>query len=87
MKSVDLEILTPRDIFYKGKVESLRVELESGSEGYLPNHIWVRKLLKGKGICEIREAGSNEVRRIILKGGFVEIRDVFTVFTEDAEFI
>lgn len=87
MKTVELEILTPKDMFFKGEIESLSVDLITGNEGYLPNHVWVRKLLKDDGYCEFREAGETQNKKVHLKGGFVEIRDVFTVFTEDAEYV
>lgn len=87
MKSVKLEILTPHSMFFSGEVESLTVETHDGSEGYLHGHIWCRKLLKENSKVSIRKKGSDERTEAKVQGGFVEIRDVFTLFTEDAEWM
>ena len=86
MASTKLEILTPQDMFYSGEVESLTVQTLSGDEGYLPGHVWCRKLLKDDGKIRFREAGSAETKTAYIKGGFVEIRDIFTVYSEDASY-
>lgn len=85
MSSVKLEILTPRDKLFEGDVEYLQIDTVSGSEGFLPNHLWCRKLLKDEGKSAYRVVGETENRTFRFKGGFVEIRDRFTVYVEDAE--
>ena len=83
MATTTLEIITPRDRYFRGEVESLTVTTVEGSEGYLPGHVWCNKLLKEDGIATFTEVGTDTPKRIRLKGGYVEIREVFTVFTED----
>ena len=77
MNSVKLEVLTPHSMFFSGEVDSLTVETMSGSEGYLYGHTW----------CRIREKGKEKVKIAEVKGGFVEIRENFTLFVENAEWI
>jgi F0F1-type ATP synthase epsilon subunit len=85
MATTTLEIITPRDLYFRGEVESLTVTTVDGSEGYLPGHVWCNKLLKEDGIATFTETGASSPKRIRLKGGYVEIRDIFTVFTEAVE--
>ncbi len=82
-----LEILTPEEEIYTGEVEELDVITVKGSEGYLPGHVWCRKLLKEDGKVTFREPGSPEHRELKTRGGFVEVRDAFTVYAESAEWI
>ena len=83
MNSVKLKVLTPHSMFFSGEVDSLTVETMSGSEGYLYGHTWCRKLLKANSKIKIRE----KVKIAEVKGGFVEIRENFTLFVENAEWI
>lgn len=87
MNSVKLEVLTPHSMFFSGEIEALTVETMGGSEGYLYGHTWCRKLLKKNGKIKIREKGSEGFKVAKVKGGFVEIRDNFTLFAEDAEWV
>lgn len=87
MKAIKLEILTPHSMFFSGEVESLTVETMDGSEGYLHGHVWCRKLLKKDSKVSIRKKGEEKRIEAKVQGGFVEIRDIFTLFTEDAEWI
>lgn len=87
MNSVKLKVLTPHSMFFSGEVDSLTVETMSGSEGYLYGHTWCRKLLKANSKIKIREKGKEKVKIAEVKGGFVEIRENFTLFVEDAEWI
>lgn len=89
MSSAKLEIITPNDMFYDGEVETLMAETVDGDEGYMPNHVWCCKLLKAEGKLRLRETGApsgpNGLKVAKIKGGFVEIRDHFVVYAEDAE--
>ena len=87
MKTTTLEILTPKEKMFAGEIESLIVDTVTGSAGYLPGHIWCHNLLKDKGTAQFREPGAADFRVLNIRGGFVEIRDIFTVYTEDAEWI
>lgn len=87
MKTTKLEILTPRDKVFTGEVESLIIDTVSGSTGFLPGHVWCQSLLKENGSVQFREPGHSEFRRLTTKGGYVEIRDIFTVYTESAEWV
>ncbi len=87
MKTTKLEILSPKDMIFTGEVESLIVDTVVGSAGYLPGHVWCRNLLKEQGTVSFRKPGSDTLCKLKTRGGFVEIRDIFTVYTEDAEWI
>lgn len=81
--SVKLEILTPHAMVYTGEIESLITQTVSGDEGFLPGHVWCLKLLREDGKVQFREAGSSEFKTVKVNGGYVEIRDTFTVYSED----
>lgn len=89
MSSAKLEIITPSDMFYDGNVEILMAETKDGDEGYMPNHVWCCKLLKDEGKIRFREeggpAGQAGLKVVDFKGGYVEIRDHFVIYTEDAK--
>ena len=87
MKTTKLEILTPREKVFAGEVESLIVDTVNGSAGYLPDHVWCHCLLKEHGTVQFREPGHADFRRLKAHSGYVEIRDVFTVYTEDVEWL
>lgn len=87
--SVKLEIITPTDMFYTGDVEILMAQTVDGDEGYMNNHVWCYKLLKDEGKVKFREegapAGPTGLKVVDVKGGgYVEIRDHFVVFAEEA---
>ena len=82
--SVKLEIVTPRDSFYKGEVEMLVLDTTSGSEGYMTRRQWCCKLLADPGRLKVVEKDGTE-KHAEIHGGFVEIRDDFVVYTEKAE--
>ncbi len=85
MATTKLEIITPREMYFNGEIESLTVTTVNGSEGFLPGHVWCRKLLSGDGKAMFRESGTGKEHTLLLTGGYVEIRDNFTVFTEEVE--
>jgi F-type H+-transporting ATPase subunit epsilon len=89
MSSAKLEIITPDSMFYSGDVDILMADTVGGEEGYMPRHVWCCKLLKENGKVKLREAGApagpEGLKTAVIKGGYVEIRDHFVVYTEGAE--
>lgn len=89
--TVQLEIVTPKEIFYSGEVEMLIVKSEEGYEGFLPHHQWAVKLLTKEGRLKIREAGAPAgpagLRTAEVRGGVVEIRDHFMVYVDEAKWV
>lgn len=86
-KTVLLEIITPREMFFSGQVEMLAVTTDDGQEGFLSGHLWCVKLLAEKGLLKIREPGRKELRYVRTKSGYVDIKDRFVVYTEEAEWL
>lgn len=84
-RSVKLEIITPREMFYTGQVEMLSVPTVSGQEGFMAGHIWCVKLLTAEGDVKIREAGVSQLKTAVIHGGYVDIKDDFIVYTDGAE--
>lgn len=84
-KHVSLEVITPREMFYRGQVEMLIVPTKDGEEGFMVNHVWCVKLLAGSGQIKIREAGAKDFKTAKIKGGHVDIKDRFVVYTDEAE--
>jgi F0F1-type ATP synthase epsilon subunit len=87
MSTVKLDIYTPSVEFFSGEIESLIVRTIDGDEGFLPGHSWANELLAENGIVRIREPGQKKFKTARTTGGYVEIRDHFVVFTENAEWI
>ena len=86
-RTVELEIITPREMFYRGQVEMLSVTTTEGQEGFMANHAWCIKLLKEEGKLKIREAGSNVLKEAWVKGGHVDIKEHFVVYVDEAEWV
>lgn len=86
-KLVELEIITPREMFYRGQIEMLSVTTTEGQEGFLANHAWCIKLLQATGKLKIREAGSNTLKEARVKGGHVDIKEHFVVYVDEAEWV
>jgi len=55
-----------------------------GYEGFLANHAWACKLL-GTGIMRIKEPGTKEFKIAATTGGFIDVKDRVTIFTDAAE--
>ena len=79
-----LEVITPERLFYEGEVEMVIVRTTLGYEGFLANHAWACKLL-GTGIMRLRESGAKEFRHASITGGFIDVKDRITIFTDAAE--
>ena len=84
-KGVMLEVITPREMFYSGQVEMVVVPTTEGEEGFMAHHVWCVKLLAEKGQVRIREIGAKDLKVINVKGGHVDIKDRFVVYTDEAE--
>lgn len=83
-KGVLLEVITPREMFYSGQVELVVVPTTEGKEGFMAHHVWCVKLLAEKGRVKIREVGAKNLKLIDIKGGHVDIKDRFVVYTDEA---
>lgn len=86
MAGVQVEIITPSELFYKSVTESLTCTTTDGEEGFLPKHAWCCKLLSEKGRVRVKTP-EGTYKTASIKGGYVEIRDNFVVFTQEAEWI
>lgn len=80
-----LEVITPREMLYSGRVEMVIVPTSEGEEGFMAHHIWCVKLLAEKGKVRIRETGAKDLKIINIKSGYVDIKDRFVVYTDEAE--
>lgn len=83
-RKVMLEIITPRELFYAGEVEMLIVTTTDGEEGFMANHAWCVKLLAEKGRVKLRENRGDEMKIARIKGGHVDIKEHFVVYTDEA---
>ena len=83
-KTFRLEVITPERLFYEGDVEMVIVRNLVGYEGFLANHAWACKLL-GTGILRIKEPGAKDFRIAATTGGFIDVKERVTIFTDAAE--
>lgn len=83
-KSIQLEVITPSKLFYKGDVELVIVRTLTGDEGFMANHTWACKLLAA-GELWIQEAGSKDFKIAALAGGYVDVKDEIVIFADAAE--
>lgn len=81
---MQLEVITPSKLFYKGDVELVIVRTLTGDEGFMANHIWAVKLLAA-GELWFQEAGAKDFRIAALAGGYVDVKDNIVIFTDAAE--
>jgi F-type H+-transporting ATPase subunit epsilon len=79
-----LDIITPEKLFYRGEIELVIARTLTGDEGFMANHTWACKLL-ATGELWIQEAGQKDFRIAAVSGGFIDIKDKFTIFTDYAE--
>jgi F-type H+-transporting ATPase subunit epsilon len=79
-----LDIITPEKLFYRGEIELVIARTLTGDEGFMANHTWACKLLD-TGELWIQEAGAKDFRIAALSGGFIDIKDKFTIFADYAE--
>lgn len=83
-KTFKVEVITPERIFYEGDVEMVIVRTTLGYEGFMANHAWACKLL-GTGIMRLKEHDAKEFKHAAVTGGFIDVKDRVTIFTDAAE--
>ena len=83
-KSMQLEVITPSKLFYKGDIELVIVRTSTGDEGFMAGHSWAVKLLDA-GELWIQEAGSKDFKIAALAGGYVDVKEDIVIFTDAAE--
>lgn len=85
-RSVNLEIITPSKMFYKGDVELVIVRTLSGDEGFMYGHSWACKLLDIGELC-IQEKGTakNDFKIAAVSGGFIDVKDSIIIYTDAIE--
>ncbi|MDD4564035.1 MAG: ATP synthase F1 subunit epsilon [Eubacteriales bacterium] len=83
-KSMQLEVITPSKLFYKGEVELVIVRTLTGDEGFMAGHTWAVKLLDA-GELWFQEAGSKDFRVTAIAGGYIDVKDNIIIFTDAAE--
>lgn len=83
-RTVLLEVVTPEEMFYSGEVEMLIVKTFDGEEGFMAKHVWCCKLLAEKGFLKLRPKGEKAFKTADIRGGFVDIKEHFVVYTDEA---
>ncbi|ALO27025.1 MULTISPECIES: ATP synthase F1 subunit epsilon [Leptospira] len=69
---LNVSVISPEKILYKGEVDSLVVPGSEGFFGILPNHAPLVATL-GIGVLEIRKG--EKLKNISVEGGFIEVKD------------
>ncbi|EKQ90014.1 ATP synthase F1, epsilon subunit [Leptospira borgpetersenii str. UI 09149] len=69
---LNVSVISPERILYKGEVDSLVVPGSEGFFGILPNHAPLVATL-GIGVLEIRKG--EKLKNISVEGGFIEVKD------------
>ena len=82
-KTINLEIITPEKLFYKGEAEMVIVSTREGKEGFMANHAWACKLL-APGEVQIKEDGG-AFRVGKLSGGYIDVKEKTVIFADTAE--
>lgn len=83
-RSVQLEVITPSKLFYKGDVELIIARTLTGDEGFMAGHTWAVKLLDA-GELWFQEAGAKDFRIAALAGGFIDVKEDIIIYTDAAE--
>lgn len=83
---IQMEIITPSELFYSGEIESLVVKTTEGEEGFLAGHSWCIKLLPEDGKVRIIDS-AGATRTALVKSGYVDIKDKFVVFSDEARWV
>ncbi|MBW0432032.1 ATP synthase F1 subunit epsilon [Leptospira yasudae] len=69
---LNVSVISPEKILYKGEVDSLVVPGSEGFFGILPNHAPLVAVL-GIGVLEIRKG--EKVKALSVEGGFIEVKE------------
>ena len=83
-KKVNLEIITPSKVFYRGDVELVIIRTLSGDEGFMAGHEWACKLLAVSEMW-IQETSAPEYKIAAISGGFIDVKDSIVIYTDAAE--
>ena len=81
---MQLEVITPSKLFYKGDVELVIARTLTGDEGFMAGHTWAVKLLDA-GELWFQEAGSKDFKIAALAGGYIDVKEDIIIFTDAAE--
>jgi F-type H+-transporting ATPase subunit epsilon len=81
---MQLEVITPSKLFYKGDVELVIARTQTGDEGFMAGHTWAVKLLDA-GELWFQEVGSKDFKIAALAGGFIDVKEDIIIFTDAAE--
>ncbi|TGL77704.1 ATP synthase F1 subunit epsilon [Leptospira yasudae] len=69
---LNVSVISPEKILYKGEVDSLVVPGSEGFFGILPNHAPLVAVL-GIGVLEIRKG--DKIKALSVEGGFIEVKE------------
>lgn len=83
MQTIQVSVVTPDGKVYDGDVEMVSVRTIEGELGILPRHI---PLVAPLAIGAARLKKGNDIEKIAVSGGFIEVRpDKVTILAEAAE--
>jgi len=86
MPAIKLDIVTPQQTVYSGRIQSLRAPGSEGGFGVLPRHAAMLAALEIGPLLFVEEEGEGR-RRMAIGGGFAEVLgDRVTILAETAEF-
>lgn len=78
-----LKIISPEELFFEGKSDFLEFTSVEGNMGVYKNHIPLTTILAP---CVMKIHAGEEVRKVEISGGFVEIlKEQITVLAESAQ--
>jgi len=84
VKTVQVEVITPSKLFYKGDAELVIVTTREGDEGFMAGHEWACKLLD-VGEMWIRESGEKNYKIAVVAEGYIDVKDSIIIYTDAAE--
>lgn len=80
---MEIKIISPDEMFYEGETDFVEFTSVTGRMGVYPNHIPLTTILEP---CVMKIHRGEEVKKVKLTGGFVEIlKTKVTVLAEGAE--
>lgn len=79
---MEIKIISPDELFYEGETDFIEFTSVTGEMGVYPNHIPLTTILEP---CVMRIHKGEEVRKVKISGGFIEIlKTKVTVLAESA---
>ncbi|MEN3038069.1 MAG: ATP synthase F1 subunit epsilon [Candidatus Kryptonium sp.] len=83
-KLIQVEILTPENVIYRGKVKSIMLPGVMGSFQVLYNHAPLISMLEVGKVKIVEETGN--ILYFVISGGFAEVKNnMVSVFVDSAE--